>query len=172
MPAFREFYGWSSLVLTSSEPGSKELRGIVGSEPDDRARSVHCTTTTVGTKPALVFSSCLLPLRWPTARKRLCAPPGLPSERESSTTGHPTGLQGSSRGAVSAAFFNLACPPMAQRLQINWCQGVARVSGKDAPLKKSENGHPSPHWPCPNPLTLLSKNLAGYRLWLRWAAFQ
>jgi hypothetical protein len=35
---------------------------------------------------------------------------------------------------------------------------------KYANLKKSKNGHPSPGWPCSNPLTLLSKNLAGYRL--------
>jgi hypothetical protein len=45
---------------------------------------------------------------------------------------------------------------------------VAQESGKHADLKKSNNGHPSPGWPFSNPLALLSKNLTGYRLWLRW----
>src|SRR5262245_36662026 len=43
-------------------------------------------------------------------------------------------------------------------------EGVAQESGNYVNLKKSKNGHPSPGWPF-NPLTLLSKKLAGYRLW-------
>jgi hypothetical protein len=49
---------------------------------------------------------------------------------------------------------------------------VAQEGGKRPNLKESKNGHPPPPDCAQNPLTLLSKNLAGYRLWLRWPAFQ
>jgi hypothetical protein len=42
--AFREFYARSSLVLPNSEPVLKNSEGllVLWTEPDDRARSVHC----------------------------------------------------------------------------------------------------------------------------------
>src|SRR5215831_13356143 len=66
---------------------------VLWTEPDDRTRSVSLRTT-VRTKPALVFSNCLPPLRWPTARKRVSARLDLPHKRESLTTGRGSRFAG------------------------------------------------------------------------------
>jgi hypothetical protein len=131
-PEFGEFYARSSLVLSSSEPGSKELRRIVGFfklNQDDRARSVRCECP-CEPNPRWCSVGCLLPLRRPESS---VAPSWLPLKRESSRQATTVSLQGNSKA------------------------GIAQESGKDAPLKKFKNGHPS------NPLTLLGKILAGYR---------
>ena len=107
---------------------------VLWTEPDDRARSV----TAVGTKPALVFSSCLLPLRWPTARKRVSAHPVLPHKRESPTTGHPSGFASRSRTAQRTLF------------------PVGHQNADDVLFEKFENGNPLCLYAWPNPLTLLS----------------
>jgi hypothetical protein len=63
------------------------------------------------------------------------------------------------RGAGLVAFEVTAARRRAQR------RGSGTGSGKHANLKNPKNGHPLPWLAVFNPLTLLSRNLAGYRLW-------
>jgi hypothetical protein len=59
-----EFHRAPNLVLKNSEGLL-----VLWTEPDDGAQSV--ANNRYEPNPVLVFSSCLLPLRWPTARKRV-----------------------------------------------------------------------------------------------------